>query len=133
MEGRLHTPRDHVVNQHHVLFDRAAWRSSDARKDMRENRWLIVPLWVEAHKELHKAVEIVPVLDYHTIARVRRDYEPTPGNFVRSIEDFCLEIDAALEHPRTSQLQRDVGALAIHAIELQLPFIEEGLVWRRAA
>jgi predicted class III extradiol MEMO1 family dioxygenase len=27
-------------------------------------------------------------------------------------------------------LQRDVGALTIHAIEMQLPFIKEGMVWR---
>jgi hypothetical protein len=124
-------PRLHSVNKHHLLFDRAAWRSSDVRVDLRENRWLIPPIDVETHQELHKAVAVVPALDFYTAARVRRDFEAEPGQFMQNMDLLQLAIEDALKHPRSSGLQRDLGALTIQAIELQKPFIEEGLVWRR--
>jgi hypothetical protein len=120
-----------MVDRHHVLFDRAAWRSSDVRRDLREDRWLIPPITRDAHQELHKAVAIVPALDWNTLARVRRDFESTPGDFIRSIGDFCISLEESLRHPRETELQRALGELTIQALEEQIPFIEEGLMWRR--
>jgi len=72
---------------------------------------------------------MVPVLDPITTARVRRSYEPTPGHFLDSTVNLILAIDEATQAPRSSQLQKRMGELTIHALELELPFIKEGLVW----
>ena len=120
-----------MADRHHVLFDRASWRSADVRRDLREVTWLIPPITRDAHQELHKAVEIVPTSDWHTLARVRREFEPVPGDFIKSIGNFCLALDESIHRPRASQLITDIGELTIQAIEMQIPFIEDGLMWRK--
>lgn len=119
------------VNQHHILFDRAAWRSSEVRRDLRENRWLIPPLKLEGHQLLHKAVSVVPVLDYRVAFRTRDNFESEPGNFIRSIGNFMLSLEDALRHPRVDELQRSLGELTLAAVEQEIPFVEEYCVWRR--
>lgn len=116
------------VNQHHVLFDRSAWRSSDVRRDLRETRGLIVPLRLDAHQELHKNVSMVPLLDWRTAYKVRRDFEAEPGQYVQNLGALCLNIEEQLRHPRTSDLERACGELTVQAIQEQIPFIQDGMV-----
>lgn len=118
-----------MAHGHHVLFTRAAWSSSDVGKDLRQNRWLIPPITVESHQELHKAIEMVPVMDPITMARVRRSYEPMPGQFLESMVRLVMATDEAINHPKASEFQKQLGELAIYAVELQMPIIKEGLVW----
>lgn len=67
----------------------------------------------------------MPVLDYQTVARVRRDFEPVPGNYLRSAEALMLTIDHTLSRPNTSRLQMGLGELTMYAIEQQLQFINQ--------
>ena len=113
---------------HHVLFNRNTWRGSTTSKEIRENKWLRVPLDSLAHSALHKAVSVVPLPDRHTIQRVASDFVPVRDDYVATMEALMNSIDKGSKHYRTQPLERDLACLTMRAIELQIPFIEDGLV-----
>ena len=113
---------------HHVLFNRNTWRGSQTSKEIRENYWLKVPLDSLAHTALHKAVSVVPLPDRHTIQRVSFSFAPVEGDYIATMHSLIDNIGRASLHPKTQPLERDLAGLAIRAIEMQIPFIEEGLV-----
>lgn len=113
------------VDRHHILFDRVSWTASKVRSSLRNNQWLVPPITRETHENIHRAIEIVPTLDHHTLTRVQREFEPVPGDYVASAENLCEAIDLATLNRQASKLQRELGGLAVYAIEIQLPFIRE--------
>jgi hypothetical protein len=112
---------------HHVLFNRNTWRGSNTSKEIRENTWLKVPLDTLSHTALHRAVSVVPLPDRHTIQRVASDFIPVRGDYLASMEALIESIDKSSLHHRTQPLERDLACLAMRAIELQMPFVAEGL------
>lgn len=118
-----------MIHRHHTLFDKAAWTSSDSRKDLRNIQWLIPPIREEQHRLLHINIEGVPVPGYATMARIRREYEPMPSDYIGSMARFMVATENALRHPKTTELQKALGALTIQAMAEQIPFVREGLAW----
>jgi len=86
-----------------------------------------VPLDTLSHTALHKAVSVVPLPDRHTIQRVASDFIPVRGDYLATMEALMESIDKASRHHRTQPLERDLACLAMRAIELQMPFVAEGL------
>lgn len=113
---------------HHVLFTRKLHEAQEPTRLLRQNNWLIPPIEHEAHKALHVAVATVPPLDHFMAPRVYRAFYPVPDNYLASMDRLCFAIEEATQHPRVGYVERGIGMLAIHAIELQKPFIREGLV-----
>ena len=112
---------------HHVLFNRNAWESNPATKALRNCRWLIPPLQSEIEKQIHKEVAVVPLLDPVSAFHVRSDFRPVEGDFVGSMYSFITTVEKTLKHPKTSVLQRTLGSLTAQAVELQIPYVKEGL------
>ena len=112
---------------HHVLFNRAAWDSHEATRSMRNERWMIPPLEGHVEQRIHAEIAIVPLLDPTTAIHVRQNFEPVEGNHVETMYNFIRSVEAALKHPKASALQRTLGALTAQAVELQIPYVEEGL------
>ena len=62
------------------------------------------------------------------MALVNRDLLVVRGDYLRSIESLMFEIEEKARDRRVSELETGVALLAVHALELQLPFIREGLI-----
>jgi hypothetical protein len=110
---------------HHLFHDRISWESRDTAKLIRRNRGLIVPLEHDTHKELHIATPVVPLLGYFALYRVARDFQGEPRNYLGNIEEVQRAIEEAGKSPKAHYVERQVGELAIHVLELQKPFIKE--------
>lgn len=113
------------VNRHHVMFPRRVHEANEDNRDIRRERWLIPPMIILGHVALHDEVTLVPPLDMYTAQRVNRDFEPVPGDYVRSVENLMFAIEDALKHPKTRAIQIESAQVSIHALELQIPFIRE--------
>lgn len=113
------------MEKHHAAFDRVSWAASQSGKIIRNNVWLQPKLEREPHAELHRIVALVPVMGKHTMQLVARDFHAVQGDYVKSIEELMFTIEEAVQHPRTTKLEKDLSELTVHAFELQLPFIKE--------
>lgn len=110
------------LEDHHLLFDRVSWESRKESRWLRRNTSLIIPLEHDTHKELHKAVPAVPLLGYHALYRTMRDYERGDG-YIESLENLQRVIEEAGRSSKAHYIERQIGELAIHVIDLQKPFI----------
>lgn len=116
---------------HHVLFERRLWEANQPGKELRSKAGLIIPLDREYHEALHREVAMVPPLNYNFGAAVLRLYRDNPDDHVRSVENLMRATQEAMTHPRMSVLERALGGLVINALEMQRPFIREGLIDNR--
>lgn len=113
---------------HHTLFNRSAWNSHEATKDLRNNRWLIPPLHSETERLIHAEVAVVPLLDPVSALHVRNGFEAIEGNFVGSMYAFIDTVESVIKHPKSSTLQKTLGALCAQAVEMQIPYVQDGLI-----
>lgn len=97
-------------------------------KRLRENRWLIVPIDMDVHDEKHDAISTVPLLDHFTARRVRATFEPTVNDHLGSVVALMFSIEEALKHPKSTELQKRLGELTVHALDIQLPYLRRGLI-----
>lgn len=81
----------------------------------------------DVHIALHKEVPIVPVPSFWMGEYVLRLYRPVRGDYLASIEDLMFCFEAAAESPRAAGLDEDVARLIVNSLEMQRPFIQEGL------
>lgn len=116
------------VDRHHVCFPRLVHEANKDTKEIRRNRWLIPPLVRIGHTALHDEVTIVPPLDRFAAQRVNRDFVPVRGDYIRSVEALMFAIEDAIQHPKVRAIEIENAQVAIHALELQLPFIREFIV-----
>jgi hypothetical protein len=113
------------ADRHHVKFPRAVHEANLDTREIRRNRWLIPTLVRVGHTALHNEVTIVPPLDLYTARIVNRDFEPAVGSHIGSMYSLMSAIEGAIKHPRATAIQIENAQLAIHALELQIPFIKE--------
>lgn len=114
--------------RHHILHHRTAHESN------KDNHWLrtkaigmIALLDPDVHDELHKACPGVPPLDLFTAQRVRRLYI-ADQNPLKAIDNYMFAVDLASQHPKSHDIEVQLSQLAIQAVEMQKPFIKEGLI-----
>lgn len=81
----------------------------------------------DEHRALHAAVPGVPVLDIFAQQRVARLYQPT-HDIMDNIELYMLAVEQAMASPKSHTIERQLANLVIHAVDLQRPFIREGLI-----
>ena len=113
------------ANYHHALFPKSGWESHFATRKLRQRQELIIPMEEDIEAILHKEVPIIPVIDHHTAMTVVRDYQPATTH-TRSIHNLMDSIGEAIKRPKIQPIQRELGQLTIHAMELQLPYIHIG-------
>ena len=111
---------------HHTLYNRYAWTANKDLAALREDRRLIVPLDHDTHAELHRRVSHVPPISYHMAHRVLRNFaEYDDGTYLHNLESLQRSIEEAMKHPRADRIERGVGALAVHALDIQKPFLDD--------
>lgn len=115
-------------NNHHILFHRKQQEATPDNYHLRcKALGLMALIDIDAHDDLHRAVPGVPPLDIYTAQRVRRLYVPT-SNPLEGIENYMRAVEQAMSSPKTHTIERQVASLAIHAVDLQRPFIKGGLI-----
>lgn len=110
---------------HHVLNYRAQWDAMIGTAALRAMPGLIVDGPRPIHDELHRNVECVPPLTMHVAQHTLNYYQDRPEDNLRSIDNFMRSVDRAIRHPKASEMEKVIAQMAIHAVELQLPYIEE--------
>lgn len=116
-----------MTRKHHVLFTRRTQESMETTKCLRRNYWLMPPLDDQPHKELHRDISTVPLLDQHTAMRVHREFTPVEDDYIATMWSLIRTIDRAIKHPKASEIEQGLGNLAMIAIERQIPYVREGL------
>lgn len=116
---------------HHTLFNRYAWTANSDLKAIREDRRLIVPLDPDTHRELHQSVSHVPPISYHMARRVLQNFaEYDTDTYMHNIENLQFSIEEAMSHPKADRIEHEIGDLALFALDLQKPYIDESLPLR---
>lgn len=114
--------------KHHLLYYRQYHEANTDNRYMRQRALgMIALLDPDTHDALHAAVPGVPPLDIFTAQRVRRSYEPHP-NPLQGIDNWLRAVEDALDNPKSHHVEKQVGYMSMHAMELQKPFIKSGLV-----
>lgn len=114
-------------DNHHILFNRQEWELRSESKLLRQTPSLIPRLDREVHEELHRACPAVPILGYYALFRTLRSFEESDDT-LESVDSLMFAIEAAGNSPKAHPIERSIGELAVQAIDLQRPFIREGLV-----
>ena len=116
-----------MIDRHHILHTRVDWEARKESGLLRRMNSLIVPIDRLSHNEIHKECPSVPVLGHYAVLRTLRDY--LPGNdAMESIDNLLFSMEDAIDHPRMHPLERTLGELTMQAIELQRPFIQDGML-----
>lgn len=82
----------------------------------------------EVHEELHSKAPIVPLLGYHALIRTASDFKAQEGDYMRTIDELLFSIDRSIQHPKTKFVEAELAQLTMRAIEIQKPFIKQGLI-----
>ena len=113
---------------HHLLFPKRLWRAQKPTRELSGQFWLKVPLYDDAHAELHANVSSVPVPDWNIGEIILRQIEPVVGDYFKSVDNLLQTIDRVSQNHRSDPVQRNLGQLMIMAIDLQRPYVVDGLV-----
>lgn len=89
---------------------------------------MIPPLHAESERLIHAEIAVVPLLDPVSAIHVRKNFEPVEGNFVETMYNFVQAVETTIKHPKSSTLQRALGALTAQAVEMQIPYVQDGLI-----
>ena len=109
---------------HHMLYYRPEWSVRREAQYLRELGGLRVDLTREDHDEIHRRIPLVPLLGLHALERVAREHKRTDSLY-QNIDSFICATERALKHPKSHELERQLGALTIESIVLQRDFIKE--------
>lgn len=115
------------MDRHHILFPNREWSLRREGLYLREQETLKPVIDRDVHNELHRNCPPVPLLGYHALRRTMKLWEPgeTP---LRSLANLTEAIDASTRTPRAHRLERELAYLTIQALDLQAPYISEGLL-----
>lgn len=111
---------------HHILHSKRSWSMYAESLQMRENHTLIPKIDRDTHEALHRACPPVPLLGYHALQRTIRLWTPDEDT-LKSVDNLMFAIEEASWHPKSHPIESALAELAIQAIDLQKPFIREGL------
>jgi hypothetical protein len=89
---------------------------------------LIAVLDTDTHRALHRACPGVPPPDIFTAQRIRRDYVGHHDPNV-AVERYMRAVESAIQSPKNHPIERALAELTIMAVDLQRPFIREGLIY----
>lgn len=116
-------------DKHHILHSRQEWRLRSESRQLREHPSLVPTIDRELHNEIHRECPPVPLLGYHALRSTLELWTPRRDT-LQSIDNLLFAISETNRHPRAHPIERELGMLAMEAIELQKPFIRSGVEHR---
>lgn len=114
------------TNRHHILYHAKEWSLRPYAKSMRETPSLIPNMDRLVHEELHMNCPPVPLLGYYALEKTRSNFNPT-GNTLDDMDGLMSAMEKSTRWERFHPLERELAGLAIEAIELQRPWVKEGM------
>ena len=105
------------TNGHHIQFPKVLHTAQEASKKIRQNTWLIPPLDVDIHEALHKSIPLVPAMGYLITNRVLRDYEPYPGDYVKSLNRLIIVTHEVTQAVNVSKIEKELGLVVIESLD----------------
>lgn len=115
------------MDRHHVLFNKREWESRPQYRYLRQDSGLIIPIDRDIHNELHRSVTQVPVLGYYGIMAVQKEFY-RGRTYLDTVDNLLFALKSVEVHPRLSDIEKSLASIALHAVEIQRPFIAEGLI-----
>lgn len=115
-------------SQHHILERRSDWTSNQIASSLRKTSELTPEIWQPAHNELHRNCPIVPLLGYRALELVKANFEPANDNTMKSIDRLLCTINQVSNNPDMHIIERHLAELAMHSIELQVPYIRGNII-----
>ena len=117
------------INKHHVAHGRQEWRLRPESRRIREHPRMMTLMDIDSHQALHDNCPAIPLLGFHAMRKVASLW--TPGDDVfESISNLQFAIEGAMRQPKMHPLERQLGALMIEIVGLQVPYIREGIIER---
>lgn len=117
----MHPPR------HHLLFPRVMWEAQKPVKELRQNPGLVLPLERDVHDSLHRHIGLVPVLNFMLAEQVLDRFEPDE-DAMRTVDNLLLCLNGVAWHHRTHPVEHQLLQLTELAIDLQRPYVKEGML-----
>lgn len=112
-----------MIDRHHLIHERVPWTSRPEARLLRETPSLVPRIDRELHNEIHRNCPPIPLLGYHALVRTLKAFEPTTDTL-----DTMGRLQAAIElsgkHPKSHRIERELGDLAVQAIDLQKPYLK---------
>jgi hypothetical protein len=114
------------LSRHHMLFQSSPWESQPDLLALRSNPELIPAIPPDEHDAVHIYVSHVPVLSAALAASVRKNYRllGRPDTYLHAAENFQRAVETSMNYRRFDSIERSVGELAIHAIDLQKDIVD---------
>lgn len=81
----------------------------------------------EVHRELHREVPLVPLLGYYGVMAVEREFSKG-RDYLGTVDNLMSALDKTSHNERLSRIERSLSSLALESVEMQRPFIEDGLI-----
>lgn len=113
-------------DRHHILHARYSWDSRPEGRSLRATPLLIplIPRWT--HENIHSSTPAVPLLPLNSLQQVRNNFK-CGRDTLSSMDNLMMTIEQATKHRKAHDLEKDLCWLAIRAIELQKPYIKQGI------
>lgn len=124
-------PHIRLSDKHHVLFPRDLWGASKNARFLREKSGLIVPmLYYHHHSVLHKKCPPValPTEDMLFVVCDEMAQMHFSDDPLKQIDNLLLAMNTSIKHiKRNQEYYRLIMELAMGAIEMQIPYIKDGM------
>ena len=111
-------------DRHHIVHNRAEWNLRPAGAMIRREGTLIPEMPRTLHNLIHSECPSVPLLAVHSLERTAQMFRPGRDT-LESMDNLMSAIEKSVDHPRAHELERNLAMLAIEAIDLQRPYIQE--------
>lgn len=112
-------------DRHHILFEKRMWTVRPEARRLRETPSLIPNIPRELHEYIHRNSPIVPVMGYHALRQINGLFVPTRDT-LRDIDGLSLSIERAVDNERMHPVERQIGHLAVEAIQTQKHLLIDG-------
>lgn len=119
-------------DKHHAIHNRQEWNLRPEGMAIREHHTLLFEGPRSLHDELHANVPAVPLLGIHALQRTVSIWRPDEEDQMRSLENLQFAMERAVRHPKSHAIETQLAFLAIHAIDLQKPYLKEMIIGSRS-
>ena len=111
---------------HHIVHHRQEWELRPEGKAIRTAKGLMPRIYRPIHEDIHDNCPSIPLLGFEALRAVLSIYEPHEDT-MKSLQRLMSAIEVSGKRPRSYPIERDLGELAIEALSLQIPYLEEAL------
>lgn len=114
-------------DRHHILHSKQEWSLRPYARQLRGTPSLIPTLERDAHEALHRNCPPVPLLGQWALQGTVMRFTPS-GDTFKDIDHLLSCIERATRGERFHPLERELAGLAIEAVDLQRPYLREGML-----